>query len=150
MPIKIVENKQTILHKVFENSVVKGSGLTTTCVAIVQQNEHNKKLKRVLRVLLDSGSDGDLLFVHKGSKAIIPYKERYAPQRWRTSNGTFTTTNVGILELNFPEFAKSKVGTFKPDIVIINENEPPPAYDLVLGVKSLAKMGRNLTLPKRS
>ena len=91
--------------------------------------------------MLDSGSDGDLLFVHEGSKVVIPYKERYAPQKWRTSNGTFKTTNVGILDLNFPEFSKSKRATFKPDIVKVAKSEPKPAYDLIIGVKSLANMG---------
>ena len=44
-------------------------------------NSHSKTRKpQALRVLLDIGSDGDLLFVHEGTKTYIPFKERYAPQ----------------------------------------------------------------------
>ena len=44
--------------------VVKGEGLVTTVLALLT-NSHSKNCKpQALRVLLDSGSDGDLLFVH--------------------------------------------------------------------------------------
>ena len=58
-------------------------------------NTTKKKTKRVLRVLLDSGSNGDLLFMREGQHSIIPTKERFSPQKWKTSNGTFTTKNIG-------------------------------------------------------
>ena len=68
---------------------------------------------------MDSGSDGDLLFMREGQHSIIPTKERFSPQKWKTSNGTFTTKNVGELELTFPDFSSSKVARFKPDIVML-------------------------------
>ena len=47
--------------------VVKGKGLVTAVLALLP-NSHSKTRKpQVLRVILDSGSDGDLLFVHEGS-----------------------------------------------------------------------------------
>ena len=93
------------------------------------------------RVLLDSGSDGDLLFVQKGLKENVPFKERFRPQKWRTSNGTFRTTKVGNLDMIFPEFSESKVMHLTPDIVDIPEKEAKPAYDLILGTETLAKLG---------
>ena len=96
-----------------------------------------------MRVLLDSGSDGDLLFVKKGSRLKVPYKERYAAQTWRTSNGTVKTTNVAKLDLCFPEFSTSKRVKFTPDVVSISipEDVPNLTYDLIIGVESLVKIG---------
>ena len=44
------------------------------------------------RVLLDIGSDGDLLFERKGSKKPTLYCQRKIPQIWHTSNGIFNRT----------------------------------------------------------
>ena len=43
---------------------------------------------KTIRVLLDTGSSGDLLFMQKG-KIDIPIVKRAVPQSWNTSNGTF-------------------------------------------------------------
>ena len=94
-----------------------------------------------LRVLLDSGSDGDLLFVKEGKRCMIPVKKRIAPQKWRTSNGTFETTDVGELDVTFPSFSTSKVASFQPDVVTIPKGAAAPAYDVILGVKSLTEIG---------
>ena len=81
--------------------VVQGKGLVTSIIAILL-NSHNKKHDRqILHVLLDSGSDGDLLFVHEETKTYIHFKERYAPQKWRTTNGVFTTINVGNMDARY-------------------------------------------------
>ena len=90
---------------------------------------------------MDSGSDGDLIFVKEGNKLYIPYKERTAPQKWRTSNGTFTTNKVGKMEVIFPEFSESKVAEFEADVITVPKSAPPPVYDLIVGVKSLANIG---------
>jgi hypothetical protein len=44
-----------------------------------------------IRVLLDTGSSGDLLFLEKGSNKYIPVVSRAVPESWSTSNGTFKT-----------------------------------------------------------
>ena len=44
---------------------------------------------KTIRVLLDSGSSGDLLFLKKGSSKRISVVKRVVPQSWGTSNGTF-------------------------------------------------------------
>ncbi len=55
-------------------------------------SDTNKRLivkQKTIRVLLDTGSSGDLLFVAKGSQKYIPTWKRAVPQSWGTSNGTF-------------------------------------------------------------
>jgi hypothetical protein len=46
---------------------------------------------KTIRVLLDTGSSGDLLFLKKGSNKYIPDMNRAVPESWSTSNGTFRT-----------------------------------------------------------
>jgi hypothetical protein len=57
---------------------------------------------RTIRVLLDSGSSGDLLFMKKGCSKRITVVKRVVPQSWGTSNGTFVTNRVGNIEDWFP------------------------------------------------
>jgi hypothetical protein len=40
-------------------------------------------------VLLDSDSDGDLVFVNKNKPMLLPYLKRLIPQSWNTSYGIF-------------------------------------------------------------
>ena len=49
------------------------------------------------RVLLDSGSDGDILFRNENGKKSVPYVMRDIPQLWHTSHGLFRTEKVGNL-----------------------------------------------------
>ena len=73
VPIKIIDTN----YSNSKNKVVIGTGLATSVPAIL--NSHSKKKKCILGVLLDSGSDGDLVFVQEGTKPYIPFKERNAP-----------------------------------------------------------------------
>jgi hypothetical protein len=63
---------------------------------------------KTIRVLLDSGSSGDLLFMKKGSSKRISVVKRVVPQSWGTSNGTFVTNKVGDIEISFVEYSASK------------------------------------------
>jgi len=47
--------------------------------------------------------------------------KRVAPQTWGTSNGTFTTKQVGEIEIAFADYSESKRVWLRPDIV---ENGP--------------------------
>ena len=71
---------------------------------------------KAIRVLLDTGSSGDLLFMQKG-KINIPIVKRAVPQSWSTSNGTFQTKRVGDIELSFVDYSTSKRVRITPDIV---------------------------------
>ena len=70
VPIKIGDTN----YSNNKNKVVIGTGLATSVSAIL--NSHSEKKKRILRVLLDSSSNGDLVFVQEGTKPYIPFKER--------------------------------------------------------------------------
>ncbi len=45
------------------------------------------------------------------------------------------------MDVIFTELLSSKVGSFKPDAVTIPKTANPPAYNLIIGVKSLVKIG---------
>jgi hypothetical protein len=70
-----------------------------------------------LRVLLDTGSDGDLMFHEKGTTKRFPYLTRQVSKSWHTSNGCFQTKGRGELTLKFLEYSNSKEYTVKPDVV---------------------------------
>ena len=57
--------------------------------------------QKTMRVLLDTGSSADLLFVRKGSQKYIRTMKRAVPQSWGTSNGNFKTNKVGEVTLSF-------------------------------------------------
>ncbi len=67
-----------------------------------------KVKNKTIRVLLDSGSCGDLLFMKKGSSKRISIVKRVVPQSWGTSNGTFITDRVGDTEIFFGDYSASK------------------------------------------
>jgi hypothetical protein len=149
MPIKVVDGSADPLLQ-YKNIVVQGEGAVTSVVALLNTSKDDKRSRRMLRVLLDSGADGDLLMVHEGAPSIVPYQEKLRPQKWKTSNGTFETSHVGRLEVIFPDYSRSKVAKFRPDIVKIPASHPKPIYDLIIGVKSLAHIGTVLNFAKQT
>jgi hypothetical protein len=73
-------------------------GRTTAIIAVMRgkpKNGHhcqhsNKHYKqKLVWVLLDSGSDGDLVFVDKDKPMLLPSLKRLVPQSWNTLNGMF-------------------------------------------------------------
>ena len=58
-----------------------------------QPKTSSKKVQKpnLIRLLLNSGSDGDLLFYKKGTPKCVPYTTRQVPKTWCTSNGNFHT-----------------------------------------------------------
>ncbi len=85
-------------------------GYTRQC-----SNKHCKQ--RLVWVLLDSGSDGDHIFVSKDKPMLLPYSKRLVPQLWNTSNGIFQTKRKARVELNFLEYSDSKRFYAEPDVV---------------------------------
>jgi hypothetical protein len=78
-------------------------------------NKHCKQ--NIVRVLLDSGSNVDLIFLNKDKPMLLPYSKRLVPQSWNTSNGTFQTWRKARVELNFFEYSDSKRYHAEPDVV---------------------------------
>ncbi len=62
-------------------------------------NKHYKQ--KLVRVLLDSGSDGNLIFVDIDKPMLLPSSKRLVPQSWNTSNGMFQTKYKAEIKLNF-------------------------------------------------
>ena len=91
--------------------------------------------KKAIRVLLDSGSSGDLLFTKKGASKYMHMVKRVTPRTWGTSNGTFATKQVGDIEIAFVDYSESKKIWLRPDIVEYSPGKTAPVYDLIIGKK---------------
>jgi hypothetical protein len=124
-------------------------GKTTAIVAVMRgrpehghhrqhSNKHYKQ--KLVRVLLDSGSDGNLVFVDKDKTILLPSSKWLVPQSWNTLNGMFQTKLKAEIELNFFENFDSKRYLVEPDIIEYDRNNKPQ-YDLILGVKTMKKYG---------
>jgi hypothetical protein len=124
-------------------------GRTTAIVAVMKgkpkdghhrqrSNKHHKQ--KLVRVLLDSGSDGGLVFVDIDKPMLLPSSEKLVPQSWNTSNGMFQTKRKAEIKLNFFEYSNSKRYLAEPDIIEYDKNNKPQ-YDLILGVKTTKKYG---------
>ncbi len=82
-------------------------------------------------VLLDSGSNSDLVFVDKDKPMLLPSSKRLVPQSWNTSNGMFQTKQKAEIELNFFEYSDGKRYLVEPDIVEYDKINKPQ-YNLIL------------------
>ena len=95
-----------------------------------------KKVKKgkIIRILLDSGSNGDLLFHKKGTDKSFPYLVRQDPKCWSMPNRDFQTKGKGSLEVKCYEYSNSKEVYLTPDIVEYDEDTfGKPAFDLITG-----------------
>jgi hypothetical protein len=108
------------------------------CYHRQRSNKHCKQ--KLVRVLLDSGSDGDLVFVDNDKPMLLPFSKRLVPQSWITLNGMFQTKQKDEIELNFFEYSDSKRYLAEPDILEYDKNNKSQ-YDLILGVKTMKKYG---------
>ncbi len=104
---------------------------------------------KTIRVLLDSGSSGDLLSLEKGSNKYIPIVKRAVPESWNTFNGTFKIKKVGEVELSFAKYSASKKVHLHPDIVEYSKGEPLPLYDLIIGKQTLHDISAVLDFKER-
>ena len=110
-----------------------------------QRNRTNSSKRRcdrpLWRVLFDSGSDGDLIFVKKGSKKEkIPFFPRKFAQKWTTFNGSFTTDRQANLEVVLPEYSHSKRIKVSPDIINLGDSDPEPLYDMIIGTETMERI----------
>jgi hypothetical protein len=100
-------------------------------------------------VLLDTGLSGDLLFIKKGSQKYIPTMKRAIAQSWGTSNSTFQTKKVGVLDISFTDYSASKSVKLTPDIVEYKVGAQAPLYDLKIGKQTLHDIGAVLDFRKK-
>ena len=108
-----------------------------------KSSKSNKKdtKEKVIRVLLDSGSSGDLWFHKKGTPKHFPYSTRLVSKSWNTSNGIFTTKGRGEFSIKFFEYSNSKQVVTKPDVVEYEKDEMKPMFDLILGIQTMHELG---------
>ena len=75
-------------------------GVTAVTAVMMAESIKGRSSKKVPtkknQVLLDSGSDGDLLFHKKGAAKQFPYLNRQVPMAWHASNGSFQTKRGGL------------------------------------------------------
>ena len=98
-----------------------------------RSNKHYKR--KLVWVLLDSGSDGDLIFIDKDKPMLLPSSKRLVPKSCNTLNWRFQTTRKAEMELNFFKYSDSKRYLAEPDIVEYDK----PHYDFILGIKTMKK-----------
>jgi hypothetical protein len=96
--------------------------------------------QKLVGVLLDSGSDGNLIFVSKDKTMLLPYSKRLAPQLWNTSNGIFQTKRRAWIELNFFKYSDSKRFYSEPDVVKYDKDSKP-LYDLIFVTENMKELG---------
>jgi hypothetical protein len=135
--IMMTSSTQNESKKANYSTLVKGNppeGKTTAVVAVMRGNlkhgyhrQHSNKhhKKQIVRVLLDSGSDGDLVFVNKDKPMFLPYSKRLVPQLWNTLNGIFQTKRKSRVELNFFDYSDSKRYYSEPDVVKYRKDSKP-------------------------
>jgi hypothetical protein len=105
---------------------------------------------KTIRVLLDTGSSVDPLFLEKGSNKYIPVVSRAVPESWSTSNGTFKTKKVGEVELSFIDYSASETVHLCPAIVEYPKRGPQPLYDLIIGKQTFHDIGAVLDFKERT
>jgi len=108
--------------------------------------------QKTTRVLLDTGSSGDLLFIKKGSQKYIPTMKRAIAQSWGTSNGTFQMKKVGMIDISFTEYSASKSVKLTPDIVEYEDKvgAQAPLYNLIIGKQTLHDIGAVLDFREKT
>jgi hypothetical protein len=105
-------------------------GKTTAVIAVMRgnpkygytclcSNKHCKK--RIVQVLLDSGSNSDLIFVSNNKPMLLPYSKRLVPQSWNTLIGIFQMRRKARVEPNFFKYSDSKMFCAEPDVVKYNK-----------------------------
>jgi hypothetical protein len=101
-------------------------------------NKHYQK--RIVKVLVDSGCDGDLVFVSKDKSMLLPYSKMLVPQSWNNSNGIFQTKRKARVELSFFNYSDSKRYYSEHDEVKYNEDSKLQC-DLILGSETMKEVG---------
>ena len=130
-------------HASIRKRIIKGNGLKTVTFGQPKyKNQGNSKSKdkreRTYRILLDSGSDGDIAFITEEELRRLHVTQKAYPDTWGTSNGQFKTTEVVHLNMILPEFSQAKLMSTNADVKIISKKDKP-SYDLIIGIETLAK-----------
>ena len=66
---------------------------------------------------------------------------RQVPKPWSTTNGIFHTKGKCSLQVFFFEYSNSKTVDIQPEIVEYDEPLGKPAFDRIIGTKSMNELG---------
>jgi hypothetical protein len=92
----------------------------------------------IVKVLLDSGPDGDIMFHGKGKPIHCPYMTKQVPNSWHTLNGSFLTKGRSKVSLKGFEYSNSTEFLVTPDAVEYDKDKmTKPMYDLILGCRTM-------------
>ena len=99
-----------------DNSHAEGKGTVIaqvmSCKLALEGEQHSSsnkhKTKKVAQVLLDSGSDGDLLLHQKSKTILFLSLKRWVPYSWHTLNGIFQAAKWAEAEQNFYDYLDNK------------------------------------------
>ncbi len=125
------------------NSMLNSKNICSDCTVVPDLGDSSGLYvkNKTIRVLLDSESSDDLLFMKKESSKCISIVKRVVPQLWGTSNSTFVTDKVGNIEISFVEYSARKKVPLQPDIVKYSPREQAPMYDLIIGKQTMHDLG---------
>jgi hypothetical protein len=126
--------KEAILKK---NSILPKKdppeGKTTAIVAVMRgkpkhghhrQCSNNHYKQKLVQVLLDSGSDGDLVLKGKDKPMLLSSSKGWF-HSWNASNGMYQTKCKAEIKLKFFEYFNSKKVPSELDIVKHDKNNKP-------------------------
>ncbi len=89
----------------------------------IEHSARSRPSNEVIQVLLDSGSDGNLMFHEKGTPMHFLYLARQVPNSWHTSNESFLAKLKSGVSLRFFEYSNSKEYLVIPDVVEYDKNK---------------------------
>jgi hypothetical protein len=120
-------------------------GRITAVIAVMRGNpkngythQHSNKhcKQKIVWVLLDSDSDGNLIFVNNDKPMLLSYSKWLVPQLWNTLNGIFQAWRKAWVELNFYKYSDIIRNHMEPDVVEY-DRDSKPQYDLILGTDTM-------------
>ena len=119
-------------HKMTENPVHKN----------IKHSTGHCTSNTVIKIILDNGSNGDLLFHEKGMEKHFPYLTRQVSKSWHMSNGNFLTKGISKVSLKFFEYSNSKEYLVTPDVVEYDRKKMTKSvFDLILGCQTMKELG---------
>ena len=95
---ELVTNDDEVQVTAIVARLIHSAGSTASTRGKHLSKSHKSNL---IRVLLDSGSDGDLWFQEKRTAKRFLYLARQVPKSCHTSNGTFQTKGRGEVTVTF-------------------------------------------------
>ena len=108
----------------------------------IRAQQETDSLRKSIRVLRNTGSSGDLLFMRKGSTmCILVELEGLSQSHGVLPTAPFKPKKVGDVEISFVDYSDSKRIHLKPDIVEYAHDGSPWLYDLLLDKQTLHELG---------